>query len=130
MPRVVVDRAMLPAAWCLAALISAAPVPEKRLLVPALSGPKSEIAQQASAALLAACRAAPGYKTLGAEEMRTIAEFGGSAAVLACAEDACVPEMTSGLRGDVVVLGTVGPVGDSLVVTLRLIDTHGVVQAR
>ncbi len=76
----------------------------------------------ATLALVEAARGVPGYRVLGADDVRTILEFQGTQQTLQCQEDGCLGEIGEAVKADFLLSSTVGAVGDTFVLSVRLLE--------
>ncbi len=90
-------------------------------------GVKPELVQQMTDALLLATQQVPGFQVMGRDEIRIILEHEGQRQALACSDDSCLADLGQMLKGDYVLSGSVGKVGEVFLINARLFDVKRVV---
>ncbi len=99
---------------------------EQRLLVFDLEpkGIDETLARNTTDALLAAIKSRPGFRVLGRNEINLILEHEGQKALLGCSDDSCLAELGETLKGDLVLSGSLGKVGQAFLLSVRIIDVR------
>ncbi|MHB1846609.1 MAG: FG-GAP repeat domain-containing protein [Deltaproteobacteria bacterium] len=107
----------------LALLLAVAPPRLLVLDVTARGGVTPEVAAAVSEALVVeARRRAPQSSVLGAQEMRALTGFAKEKQRLGCEDMACLVELGGALGADRLVLGTLGRLGGTYLLSLELVD--------
>lgn len=96
----------------------------KRLLVFDLeaNGVEADLARNTTDRLLTALKERPEYRVLGRNEIELLLEHQGQRMLLGCEDDSCLIEMGEGLKGDLILSGSLGKVGQAFVLSVRIID--------
>lgn len=85
-------------------------------------GVEPQLARNTSEALLTALQSLPGYRVMGQREIKAILEHQGARQATGCVDDSCLAELGEVLKGDLILSGSLGLVGNAYLLNARLID--------
>lgn len=90
-------------------------------------GVEAPIAESATAQMAAAVAKRPGLRVLTRDELRQIIDVERTKQILTCEQDtACIAELADPTAADLLVVGSIGRVGKSFLLSLSLIDAAAV----
>lgn len=90
------------------------------------SGIDATVAKNLTELITAESAKIPGYKIIAHSEVKDLVNFEVEKQSMGCDDPSCFTELGSALGVDLVVSGSVGKVGETIVVTLKLIDVKKV----